>query len=181
MKHKLPILQTTALGLALSALLFAEPPPAAPTQPAYLNRGAPFALRQAPRTRPPVYSLPPLPIHTDPQPKALTSINPAQQLNAAANPVPIIPAPTHAGMKLETKTVVFPIAMAPMMNPTGTPQAGGAGSSVSGYLDPQILRYLNVDANGTYQGGLLPTSSLFTLPTLNPLLQRGSSATYERK
>jgi len=38
-----------------------------------------------------------------------------------------------------------------------------------------------VDANGTYQGGLLPGSSLFTLPTLNPLLQRGSSATYQIK
>ena len=73
--------------------------------------------------------------------------------------------------------------MAPMMSPAGTPQLGGTGaiSALGGYLNPQILRYLNVDANGTYQGGLLPTSSLFTLPTLNPLLQRGSSATYQRK
>jgi hypothetical protein len=183
MKHKLPILQTTALALALSTMLFAEPPPA-PAQPGYLKRGAPFALRKAPRTRPPVYTLPALPIYPDPQPKALTSINPAQPLNPAnaGNPLPMVSmilAPPTQGMKLETKTVFHP--MTPMISPPGTLQTGGAGSAMGAYLDPQILRYFNVDANGTYQGGLLPGSSLFTLPTLNPLLQRGSSATYQIK
>ncbi len=183
MKHKLPILQTTALALTLSTMLFAEPPPA-PAQPGYLKRGAPFGLRKAPRTRPPVYTLPTLPIYPDPQPQALTSINPAQPLKGAndANPLPMVSmilAPPTKGMKLEAKTVFQP--MTPMMTLPGTPQTGGAGSAMGAYLDPQILRYFNVDANGTYQGGLLPGSSLFTLPTLNPLLQRGSSATYQIK
>jgi hypothetical protein len=80
-------------------------------------------------------------------------------------------------MKLEVKTMFFPMAM----SPTGVLPAGGANTAMGAYLDPQILRYFNVDANGTYQGGLLPGSSLFTLPTMNPLLQRGSSATYQRK
>ena len=180
MKHKLPILQTTALALALSTMLFAEPPPPAPAQPGYLKRGAPFGLRNAPLTRPPVYPLPALTIFPDPQPRALTSINPAQKLNNAADPmaiVPIIFPPPVKGMKLETKTMIFPMAM----SPTGILRAGGANTAMGAYLDPQILRYFNVDANGTYQGGLLPGSSLFTLPTMNPLLQRGSSATYQRK
>jgi len=175
----------TIAALAMSTWLAAEPPPASTTQPAYLNRGAPFSLRKAPRHRPPAYSLPPLPIHADPQPMALTSINAAQPLNPAnaANPlpqtVPMILAPPTPGMKLETKTVVFPIA--PMGTPMASPQTGGVRSPMGGYLDPQILKYMNIDANGTYQGGLLPNSSLFTVPTLNPLFQRGSSATYEIK
>lgn len=182
MKHKLPILQTTALALALSTMLSAAPPPTVPG-PGYLNRGAPFGLRKAPRTRPPVYTLPLLPIYPDPQPMALTSINPAQPLNPAnaANPLPPVPmilAPPAKGMKLEAKTTVFPMGL--MMSPTGI-LPGGASTVMGAYLDPQILRYFNVDANGTFQGGLLPGSSLFTLPTLNPLLQRGSSAIYQIK
>ena len=68
-----------------------------------------------------------------------------------------------------------------MGTPMAAPQMGGGSSQMGAYLDPQILKYFNVDANGTYQGGLLPNSSLFTVPTLNPLFQRRSSATYEIK
>ena len=69
-----------------------------------------------------------------------------------------------------------------MISPFGQPQATGVNPATGAFLNPQILRYFNVDANGTYQSRiLLNGSSLFTLPTMNPLSQRGSSATYQVK
>jgi hypothetical protein len=52
----------------------------------------------------------------------------------------------------------------------------------STFLNPEILQYFNADANGTYRSRiLLNGSSLFTLPSMNPLLQRSGSTTYEIK
>ena len=57
-----------------------------PAGPGYLNRGAPYNLRTGARSRPPVYSLPSLPINPDPQPIPLASRQPAQPLNPANAP-----------------------------------------------------------------------------------------------
>ena len=66
-----------------------------------------------------------------------------------------------------------------------------AGMSVSGlrpatpqnaFLNPEILQYFNADANGTYRSRIrLDANSLFTLPSMNPLLQRSGSTTYQIK
>ena len=173
MKNCQPILLFIALIMALNLML-----PAAPPKPGYLNRGTPFGLRKAARTRPPVYSLPTLPITPDPQPVPLTSSNPAQPLNPAAIPAMTVP-PTQQ-FKMEARTFFLPTPA--MISPYGQLQATGVNPATGAFLNPQILRYFNVDANGTYQSRiLLNGSSLFTLPSMNPLSQRGSSATYQIK
>jgi hypothetical protein len=180
MKNCQPILITAALLMVLNLML-----PAAPPKAGYLTRGTPFGLRKADRTRPPVYSLPPLPITPDPQPLPLTSGNPAQPLNPAGTPAPrvTIPAmtvPTTQPFKMEARTIFLPTPA--MVSPFGQPQAAGVNPATGAFLNPQILRYFNMDANGTYQSRiLLNGSSLFTLPSMNPLSQRGSSATYQIK
>ena len=154
-------------------------------QPGYLNRGAPFKLRKDARSRPPVYALPPLPITPDPQPLPLVSGNPAQPLNAANSTntlatIPAMPVPGTPPFKVQAQAHLLALPTLPL---PGAPTAGGAvDPAVSSFLNPQILRYFNADANGTYQSRiLLNGSSLFTLPTMNPLLQRGSSSTYQIK
>ena len=180
MKNCQPILITAALLMALNLLL-----PAAPPKPGYLNRGTPFGLRKMNRTRPPVYSLPPLPITPDPQPLPLTSSNPAQPLNPADTAAPrvTIPAmtvPPTQSFKMEARTMLLPTPA--MVSPLGQPQAVGVNPATGAFLNPQILRYFNADGNGTYQSRiLLYGSSLYALPTMNPLLPRGSSATYQIK
>ncbi len=170
MKNYHPILTTAALLMALNFML-----PAAPPNPGYLTRGTPFGLRKSNRTRPPVYSLPPLPITPDPQPLPLTSSNPAQPLSPAGAAMPAL-----QPFKMEAKTYFLPTPA--IMNPFGQPQAAGMNPATGAFLNPQILRYFDVDANGSYQSRiLLNGSSLYTLPSMNPLLQRGSSATYQIK
>ncbi len=173
MKNCQHILLSIALIMALNLML-----PAAPPKPGYLNRGTPFGLRKMDRTRPPVYSLPPLKITPDPQPRPLTTSNPALPLNPAAIPSMTVP-PTQQ-FRMEARTIVLPTPA--MISPFGQPQATGVNSATGAFLNPQILRYFNVDANGTYQSRiLLNGSSLYTLPSLNPLSQRGSSATFQVK
>ena len=178
MRNHQPILITAALLMALDLML-----PAAPPKPGYLNRGTPFGLRKAKRTRPPVYSLPLLTITPDPQPLPLTSSNPAQPLNPAGTPAPTIPAmpiPATQPFKVEARTIFYHTPA--MVGPFGQPQATGVNPATGAFLNPQILRYFDVDANGTYQSRiLLNGSSLYTHPTMNPLIQRGGSATYQIK
>ena len=180
MRNHQPILITAALLMALDLML-----PAAPPKPGYLNRGTPFGLRKADRTWPPVYSLPPLPITPDPQPLPLTSSNPAQPLNpaGAAAPKVTIPAmtvPPTQSFKMEARTMFLDTPA--MVGPFGQPHAVGVTPATGAFLNPQVLRYFNLDANGTYQSRiLLNGSSLYTLPTMNPLLPRGSSATFQIK
>jgi len=164
-------------------------------RPGYLLRGAPFKLRSARNTRPPAYALPPLPITPDPQPMALAAGNPAQPLNPAqAGPPPaMIPGAGVPGGQprfiVEAVTPLIPapaIMSAPGMLP-GVPSVqampGLPQATQSTFLNPQILRYFNADANGTYQSRImLNGSSLFTLPALNPLVQPGGSrSTYQIK
>jgi len=158
-------------------------------RPGYLLRGAPFKLRSARNTRPPAYALPPLPITPDPQPMALAAGNPAQPLNPAqAGPPPaMIPgAGVPGGQPRFVAQAVTPLIPAPGMLP-GVPGAqaipGLPQAVQSTFLNPQILRYFNADANGTYQSRImLNGSSLFTLPALNPLVQPGGSrSTYQIK
>ena len=173
MKNCQPILLSIVLIIALNLML-----PAAPPKPGYLNRGTPFSLRKMDRTRPPVYSLPPLKITPDPQPRPLTTTNPAQPLNPAA--IPSMTVPLTQQFRMEARTIVLPTPA--MISPFGQPQATGVNPATGAFLNPQILRYFNVDANGTYQSRiLLNGSSLYTLPSLNPLSQRGSSATFQVK
>ena len=178
MKNCQPILITGALLMTLNLML-----PAAPPKPGYLNRGTPFGLRKTERSRPPVYSLPLLAITPDPQPLPLTSSNPAQPLNPAGAPAPAIPAltvPATQPYKVEARTIFYHTPA--MVGPFGQSQVTGGNPATGAFLNPQILRYFDVDANGTYQSRiLLNGSSLYTHPTMNPLLQRGGSATYERK
>ena len=179
MRNHHPILITASLLMALNLMV-----PAAPPKPGYLNRGTPFGLRKADRTRPPVYSLPSLPITPDPQPLPLTSSNPAQPLNPAGTAAPTIPAmqfPTMPPDKVvEARTYLLPAPA--MMEPFRQPQAASVNPAIGAFINPQILRYFSVDANGTHPSRiLLNGSSLYTHPTMNPLLPRGSSATYRRK
>ena len=96
MKRPHAILNPFSFALALLALLNLSLPAGerggrflkrvVPAGPGYLNRGAPYNLRTGDRSRPPVYSLPSLPIHPDPQPIPLASRQPAQPLNPADAP-----------------------------------------------------------------------------------------------
>ena len=178
MRNHHPILITAALLIALNLMVLAAPP-----KPGYLNRGTPFGLRKADRTRPPVYSLPSLPITPDPQPLPLISNNPAQPLNPAGAPTPTISpmtVPATQPYKVEARTIFYHTPA--MVSPFGQAQVTGVNPATGAFLNPQILRYFNADANGTYESRiLLNGSSLYTHPTMNPLIQRGSSATFQIK
>ncbi len=159
-------------------------PTRAPAISGYLNYGEPFSLRKAAPLRPPAYALPTLPITPDPQPLPLTTQVPAQPLNpvkdgqqpnAVKATTPSLQVPPIRPFIIEAKPTFVPRVMSGLGVQSQTyPQ--------SPYLNPEILRYFGADANGTYQSRLrLNGSSLFTLPTMNPLLQRGGSTTYQIK
>ncbi len=162
-------------------------------KPGYLNDGEPFALRKAPQLRPPVYALPALPIAPDPQPLPLAASTPAQPLNPAQGggqpPAPgiTIPAMRVAPIKpftIEAKpTFVAPGQMIHGGSPTSTTMPGlRPATPQNAFLNPEILQYFNADANGTYRSRIrLDANSLFTLPSMNPLLQRSGSTTYQIK
>lgn len=160
-------------------------PAQAPSKPGYLNYGEPFSLRKAAPMRPPAYALPTLPIIPDPQPLPLITQVPAQPLN-----------PLKEGKQPTTVKVTIPSLQVPPIRsfiiqaqPTFVPRVmSGSGIQLQQYpqnsfLNPEILRYFGADANGTYQSRLRlnNSSSLFTLPTMNPLLQRRGSTTYQIK
>ena len=176
-------------GLKLSSLTITQ----AQAKPGYLNEGEPFALRKAPQLRPPAYALPALPIAPDPQPLPLAASTPAQPLNPAQGggrpPAPGITIPAMRVAPIQPFTIeAQPTFVAPgQMIQSGAP----AGINVSGlrqatpqnaFLNPEILQYFNADANGTYRSRIrLDANSLFTLPSMNPLLQRSGSTTYQIK
>ena len=160
-------------------------PAQAPSKSGYLNYGEPFSLRKAAPMRPPAYALPALPIIPDPQPSPLITQVPAQPLN-----------PLKEGEQPTTVKVTIPSLQVPPIRsfiiqaqPTFVPRVmSGSGIQLQQYpqnsfLNPEILRYFGADANGTYQSRLRlnNSSSLFTLPTMNPLLHRGGSTTYQIK
>ena len=157
-------------------------PTQSPAISGYLNYGEPFSLRKAAPLRPPAYALPTLPITPDPQPLPLITQAPAQPLNpvkegqqpnAVKATSPSIQTPPIRTFLIEAKPTFVPRVMA---------GSGVQTHPQNAYLNPEILRYFGADANGTYQSRLrLNGSSLFTLPTMNPLLQRGGSTTYQIK
>lgn len=158
-----------------------------PATPGYLNYGEPFSLRKAPQLRPPVYALPELPISPDPQPLPLSSQVPSQPLNpanrqseqaapnAGSSIMPVLPIRPFT---IQAQSVlVSPAIGAPLAVPGAEEQA-----LQNPFLNPEIFRYFNPDANGTYQSRLrLNNRSLFTQPSFNPMLQRRSSTTYQIK
>ena len=157
-------------------------PTQSPAISGYLNYGEPFSLRKAAPLRPPAYALPTLPITPDPQPLPLITQAPAQPLNpvkegqqpnAVKATSPSIQIPPIRTFLIEAKPTFVPRVMA---------GSGVQTHPQNAYLNPEILRYFGADANGTYQSRLrLNGSSLFTLPTMNPLLQRGGGTTYQIK
>ena len=159
-------------------------PNQAPSKSGYLNYGEPFSLRKAAPMRPPAYALPTLPITPDPQPLPLITQAPAQPLN------PLKGGKQPTVIKLTTPSLQVPPIRSFIIRaqPTFVPRVM-SGSGIlpqqypqNSFLNPEILRYFGADANGTYQSRLrLNSSSLFTLPTMNPLLQRGGSTTYQIK
>ena len=164
----------------------------APAQSGYLNDGEPFALRKAPQLRPPAYALPALPIAPDPQPLPLASSRRAQPLNPAQAGAPVpaegatIPAMPIAPIqpfRIEARpTFIAPTVPGQQTWNTPVPGTITPRATPSTFLNPEILQYFNADANGTYRSRiLLNGSSLFTLPSMNPLLQRSGSTTYEIK
>jgi len=199
MKRPHAILNPFSFALALLALLNLSLPAGerggrflkrvVPAGPGYLNRGAPYNLRTGARSRPPVYSLPSLPINPDPQPIPLASRQPAQPLNpadapglggAVGAPIPVAPVPGARPFTTGARTFIMPA----MPMPAGggyTPGAGGTNNA-SAFLNPQILRYFNLGGSTNYQSRLLfDQNSLYNLPSQNPMMRRGSSATYENK
>jgi len=193
-----PILAISCIGLlALNFMTAAQEPKKsggifrrimsptpAPVKSGYLNYGEPFSLRKAAPLRPPAYALPTLPITPDPQPLPLITQAPAQPFN------PVKGGQQPTAVRATTHSLQIP-PIRPFIieaKPTFVPRVM-SGSGVqsqtypqSPYLNPEILRYFGADANGTYQSRLrLNGSSLFTLPTMNPLLQRGGSTTYQIK
>ncbi|MBT5846421.1 MAG: hypothetical protein HOH86_07475 [Verrucomicrobiales bacterium] len=193
------ILNPFSFALALLALLSLSLPAdeqggrilkrVVPAGPGYLNRGAPYNLRTGARSRPPVYSLPSLPINPDPQPIPLASRQPAQPLNRAGDigtgatgaPIPVAPVPGARPFTVEAKTFMMPTlpfsAGGNYVAPTG-----GSTNNASAFLNPQILRYFNLGGSTNYQSRLLfYQNSHYNLPSQNPMMRRGSSATYEIK
>lgn len=165
----------------------------APAKPGYLNEGEPFALRKAPQLRPPVYALPSLPIAPDPQPLPLAASMPAQPLNPAQDegqpPVAGVTIPAMRVAPIQpfvieaNPTFVGPGQMIQPSTPTGMAVSGlQSATPQNAFLNPEILQYFNADANGTYRSRIrLDANSLFTLPSMNPLLQRSGSTTYQIK
>jgi len=191
------ILNPFSFALALLALL-SLPLPAderggsflkrvVPAEPGYLNRGVPYNLRTGARSRPPVYSLPSLPINPDPQPIPLASRQPAQPLNpadapglggATGAPIPVALVPGARPFTTESRTFIMPT----LPFPAGGGYTPGSASTnnASAFLNPQILRYFNLGGSTNYQSRLLfDQNSHYNLPSQNPMMRRGSSATYE--
>ena len=194
------ILNPFSFALALLALLSLSLPAdeqggrilkrVVPAGPGYLNRGAPYNLRTGARSRPPVYSLPSLPINPDPQPIPLASRQPAQPLNpanapglggATGAPIPVAPVPGARPFTVEAKTFMMPtLPFSSSGNYADT--TGGNTNNASAFLNPQILRYFNLGGSTNYQSRLLfDQNSRYNLPSQNPMMRRGSSATYEIK
>lgn len=163
-------------------------PLTAPAQSGYLNYGEPFSLRKAAPLRPPAYALPPLPITPDPQPLPLATLKPIQSVNPTDN----------QGKGLTSPQATIPAMKAPSIRPltiraesTFASPTSGINPAISGssqisprnaFLNPEIFRYFNGDANGTIQSRIrLNDSSLFTLPNMSPLLRRQGSTTYQIK
>ena len=145
-------------------------------------------MKTGARSRPPVYSLPSLPINPDPQPIPLASREAAQPLNpagapgqggAVGTPIPVAPVPGVAPFKVESKSFLMTPSLPFPMGAMG----GGAGTNnASAFLNPQILRYFNLGGSTNYQSRLLfDQNSFFNLPSQNPMRRQGSSATYERR
>ena len=161
-----------------------------PAGPGYLNRGAPYNLRTGARSRPPVYSLPSLPINPDPQPIPLASRQPAQPLNpanapglggATRAPIPVAPVPGARPFTVEAKTFMMPTLPFSAGGNYAAP-TDGSPNNASAFLNPQILRYFNLGGSTNYQSRLLfDQNSRYNLPSQNPMMRRGSSATYEIK
>tara|TARA_B100001123_G_scaffold108436_1_gene126264 strand:- start:670 stop:1248 length:579 start_codon:yes stop_codon:yes gene_type:complete len=162
-------------------------PLTAPAESGYLNNGEPFLLRKAAPFRPPAYALPPLPITPDPQPLPLAALKPVQPMN---------PAGTQQGASTSQTTIpamqmpsIRPLTV--KVEPTFVSPALGAHSAVgqsaqlshrNAFLNPEIFRYFNGDANGTMKSRIrLNDNSLFTLPNMSPLLRRQGSTTYQIK
>ncbi len=158
-----------------------------PAKPGYLNNGKPFSLRKAPRRRPPAYALPALPITHDPQPLPLKAQVPAQPLNPANGggqiPVQAATIPLRRVAPIRTITIqARPTFVSPALSGYSDNPPGSTQSTQNAFLNPEILRYFDTDSNGTYQSRIrLNGNSLFTLPSMNPLLQRGGSTTYQIK
>ena len=194
------ILNPFSFALALLALLNLSLPAGerggrflkrvVPAGPGYLNRGAPYNLRTGARSRPPVYSLPSLPINPDPQPIPLASRQPAQPLNpanapglggATGAPIPVAPVPGARPFTVEAKTFMMPTLPFSAGGNYAAP-TGGSTNNASAFLNPQILRYFNLGGSTNYQSRLLfDQNSRYNLPSQNPMMRRGSSATYEIK
>ena len=194
------ILNPFSFALALLALLSISLPAdeqggrilkrVVPAGPGYLNRGAPYNLRTGARSRPPVYSLPSLPINPDPQPIPLASRQPAQPLNpanapglggATRAPIPVAPVPGARPFTVEAKTFMMPTLPFSAGGNYAAPP-GGCTNNASAFLNPQILRYFNLGGSTNYQSRLLfDQNSHYNLPSQNPMMRRGSSATYEIK
>ena len=162
-------------------------PTRAPVKYGYLNDGEPFLLRKAPRRRPPAYALPALPITHDPQPLPLKAQVPAQPLNPANGggqiPVQAATIPLRRVAPIRTITIqARPTFVSPALSGYSDNPPGSTQSTQNAFLNPEILRYFDTDSNGTYQSRIrLNGNSLFTLPSMNPLLQRGGSTTYQIK
>lgn len=194
------ILNPFSFALALLALLSLSLPAdeqggrilkrVVPAGPGYLNRGAPYNLRTGARSRPPVYSLPSLPINPDPQPIPLASRQPAQPLNpanapglggATRAPIPVAPVPGARPFTVEAKTFMMPTLPFSAGGNYAAP-TGENTNNASAFLNPQILRYFNLGGSTNYQSRLLfDQNSHYNLPSQNPMMRRGSSATYEIK
>ena len=194
------ILNPFSFALALLALLSISLPAdeqggrilkrVVPAGPGYLNRGAPYNLRTGARSRPPVYSLPSLPINPDPQPIPLASRQPAQPLNpanapglggATRAPIPVAPVPGARPFTVEAKTFMMPTLPFSAGGNYAAP-TGENTNNASAFLNPQILRYFNLGGSTNYQSRLLfDQNSRYNLPSQNPMMLRGSSATYEIK
>jgi hypothetical protein len=68
----------------------------------------------------------------------------------------------------------------PMLAGGGYTPGGGGTNNASAFLNPQILRYFNLGGSTNYQSRLLfDQNSRYNLPSQNPMMRRGSSATYE--
>ena len=165
-----------------------SPLTAAP-QPGYLNNGEPFSLRKAEPLRPPAYALPSLPITPDPQPLPLAALKPAQPLNPAGvqgQETPTTPKATIPAMQVPS---IRPLTI--RAESTFVAPSSGIHSAISvpaqlplrnAFLNPKIYRYFEGDANGTIQSRIrLKDNSLFTHPSLSPLLRRQGSTTYQIK
>jgi hypothetical protein len=161
-----------------------------PAGPGYLNRGAPYNLRTGARSRPPVYSLPSLPINPDPQPIPLASRQPAQPLNPAnapglgggagamGAPIPVAPVPGARPFMVQAQSMMMPTL--PLPAGGGFHSRGTGTNNASAFLNPQILRYFNLGGSTNYQSRLMfDQNSLYNLPSQNPMMRRGSSAAYE--